>query len=151
ERELLHYLEWERGARDTRSRIFTGVILSLLIIFRLAASLAWVVLYLLGGLLLFPLAMTIWGLSTFGSLPGLPGIITELKRRLDVLLLSSVGDINLFLRHQDQAEMARRQVSQAVAAVSARCAEVHIIAHSLGCAVSYDTLAQPDYARQFEK
>src|SRR5207249_3835996 len=109
ERELLDYLKWERHARATRSRIIAGTVFSLLIAFRLVASFVWVVLYGVGALLLFPVAVVIWGLSNFGALPGLPNLVLGFKRRLDVLLLTTVGDINLFMRHPDQAQLARCQ------------------------------------------
>ena len=74
--------------------------------------------------------------------------LSRLKTRLEALVLTSIGDINMFTRHPEQAAVARKEVEQALNSLSPRCDDLYVVAHSLGCAVSYDTLVQPQNAER---
>lgn len=148
EHQLLDYLDWALAGRRPLPLIEAGALVTTLALFRLVASFVWASLYLLGALLIIPATALILVLSALGGF-GLIGVLVfPLKRGLEGLVLTSIGDINMCTRHPEQAAAARAQVERALDALNPRCDEVCVIAHSLGCAVSYDTLVQPQNAER---
>jgi hypothetical protein len=148
EYQLLDYLDWALAGSRPLPLIKAGALVTTLAVFRLLASFLWASLYLLGVLLIIPVTALILALSAFGGFSLIGALVSPLKRGLEGLVLTSIGDINMFTRHPEQAAVARAQVEHALDALNARCDEVCVIAHSLGCAVSYDTLVQPDNAER---
>jgi hypothetical protein len=143
EYQLLNYLDWAQSGYRPIPLIKAGGLITALAIFRILASVLWATLYLMGALLIIPLTALIVALSALGDLGFIGKMLSPVKRALEGLVLTSIGDINMFTRHPEQAAVARAQVEHALDAANARCDEVCIVAHSLGCAVSYDTLVQP--------
>jgi tetratricopeptide (TPR) repeat protein len=137
---LLRYVDWNLAFPETAERLALGLVLSALIVFRLLHSVMSVCLYALGAAIIFPLMFALWVFSQSAAIRVMPRIITLVKTWLDNLLLGSLGDIKVYMDDDAQAANARVELEEAIDELSKRCDEIHIIAHSLGSAVSYETL-----------
>lgn len=132
--------------RDTSrfdEQVIYGLILLLALLFHALTAIALVFLYTLG-LILFSVIMTvIWLLSLVSAIPGIPGLINIIKKPLDVLLVGSLGDIRVFLDDPIQAQLIRNPLEQLLNRFNedSDCESIHIIAHSTGAAIAYETLA----------
>ena len=148
EANLRTYLNWVAADSQPTQMIKASSVLVALIALRCLASLAWFFLYAIGALLILPLTAAMLAISATAHQRAPDSLLSRLKARLEALVLTSIGDINMFTRHPAQAEVARKEVEQALDSLSPRCADLYVVAHSLGCAVSYDTLVQPQNAER---
>lgn len=143
EHDLRSYFNWAAtGDRLSPMLKASGVLVGLIAL-RSLASLAWFGLYVAGALLILPLTAALLAISATGRQGGSDSRLSKLKKKLEALVLTSIGDINMFTRHPEQAAVARKEVEQALDSLLPRCHDLYVVAHSLGCAVSYDTLVQP--------
>ena len=114
-----------------------------LILFRLMNGLVAIALYVLGTILIFPVAMLVWAISASGTSAARSQTIVRMKSVLDRLILGSIGDIYLFAHDEEQAAIVRDELLNSIGAIAERCGDVCVIAHSMGCAISYETLSDP--------
>lgn len=149
--DLVNQIRWtiDKDRLGSGARVSAAV--AALLVFRSMAALTALFLYLAGALLIFPLTAALLALSQLPGQRSAHALTTRIKRKVQGAVLTSIGDINLFTRHPEQAERARAEVERALDALQPMCADLFIVAHSLGCAVSYDTLAQPGNAHRAER
>ena len=138
---LLRYAQWNNLGGSIASRLGISFAMVTLILFRLMNGVLAIAIYSLGTILLFPAAMLVWALSTSATTAAFSHTILRLKSALDNLILGSVGDIYLFVHDDMQASRIREELADSISVLARRCGDVCIIAHSMGCAIAYETLA----------
>jgi hypothetical protein len=125
-------------------RIGLVALLTLLVIFDGLNALVNISLYLGGVFLIVPAMFLVWVLSLVGGIPRVPALVNFIKGRLDSFLVGSLGDIKVFMDEPVQAKKIRHQLERALDNVHGDLefngADIYILAHSTGAAISYETL-----------
>src|SRR5262249_27822809 len=89
-----------------------GVSLAMIwpILFRLMNGLVAIMLYVLGTILILPVAILVWVISASGTSAARSQTIVRMKSVLDRLFLGSIGDIYLFAHDEAQAAIIRDEL-----------------------------------------
>ncbi len=110
----------------------------------LSSSVVWF-LFMLGVVLIIPLMALMWAVSLLRNVPGLPSVAESIVKFisgfLDSFLVGSLGDIEAFLHSPVNGRKIRDRLEKAIDLLRFDCESVHIICHSTGTAVAYETLA----------
>ena len=115
----------------------------LTLLFHVLTAIVLSLLYAFGLLLFIVIMVAVWLLALISGVPGIPRIINTIKKPLDVLLVGSLGDIRVFLDDPIQAQLIREPLEKLLAKFDDdnEIESIHIIAHSTGAAIAYETLA----------
>jgi len=99
----------------------------------------------LGLVLLIPGIVLLTALNLITGIPGIPKVAAGLKKALDTFLAGSMGDMQVFFERPVEAKQIRNEVEKALDFLRRKdCREIHLIAHSTGVPVCYETLVDRD-------
>ncbi|PKB84367.1 MAG: hypothetical protein BZY88_00055 [SAR202 cluster bacterium Io17-Chloro-G9] len=109
--------------------------------FHFLNALTNILLYIVAFVLLVPLLLVFWLLAMVTDIPKFGEFVSFVKKRFESFLVGSLSEIKVFLDEPVQAQKIRRELERALDIAAYGDSEVYVLAHSVGAAIAYETLA----------